>query len=179
MAEKRYKEINGVRYEVVPNPDTGSNVIPVAGSSDLPEIESGDGGKVLTVKEDESGTEWAEVSSGIALYGLYILQGEVSSNIAYGTSGVVHITSIEALAGDPVDTSVLQEGDFFVTVSEDYSQMLPPIKKDLYYYEIEGYEYGSLSITVLNTIDQYIIEQGASFTIHALCSRELPLSEQE
>lgn len=61
MAEKRYKEINGVRYEVVPNPDPGSNVIPVAGSSDLPEIVSGDGGKVLTVKEDESGTEWASV----------------------------------------------------------------------------------------------------------------------
>lgn len=67
MAEKRYKEINGVRYEVVPNPDLGSNVIPVAGSSDIPEIETGDGGKVLTVKEDESGTEWAAVSGFIAL----------------------------------------------------------------------------------------------------------------
>lgn len=67
MAEKRYKEINGIRYEVVPNPDTGSNVIPVSGSSDLPEIESGDGGKVLTVKEDESGTEWSDVSGFIAL----------------------------------------------------------------------------------------------------------------
>ena len=59
MAEKRYKEIDGVRYEILPNPDLGSNLLGSGGS--LPEIESGDGGKVLTVNDAETGTEWASI----------------------------------------------------------------------------------------------------------------------
>ena len=64
---KRYKEIDGVRYQVVPNPDLGTNVIPEPEPAELPKIETGDGGKVLTVKANESGTEWAAVSGFIAL----------------------------------------------------------------------------------------------------------------
>ena len=40
--------------------------------SGVPEIESGDSGKVLAVKSDESGTEWVTLSSGGVSLGLVI-----------------------------------------------------------------------------------------------------------
>lgn len=55
--EKRYKEIDGVRYQVIQNTILGSNVIPVGES--LPEVTTSDNGKLLGV----SSGEWTPVDA--------------------------------------------------------------------------------------------------------------------
>lgn len=55
--EKRYKEIDGVRYQVIQNTILGSNVVPVGES--LPEVTTSDNGKLLGV----SSGEWTPVDA--------------------------------------------------------------------------------------------------------------------
>ena len=43
--------------------------------SGVPEIESGDSGKLLAVKSDESGAEWVDAPSGSVSLGMVIALG--------------------------------------------------------------------------------------------------------
>ena len=49
----KYKEVDGVRYQVVNNTFLGSNLIPVDAGGSLPEVDGSDNGKVLTVVAGE------------------------------------------------------------------------------------------------------------------------------
>ena len=87
-----YKEVDGVRYQVVNNTFLGSNLIPVDAGGSLPEVDGSDNGKVLTVVAGEwdaaavpkelpsvagnagkvltvnsgaTGTEWKDAPSGL------------------------------------------------------------------------------------------------------------------
>lgn len=55
--EKRYKEIDGVKYQVIQNTILGSNVVPVGET--LPEVTTSDNGKLLGV----SSGEWTPVEA--------------------------------------------------------------------------------------------------------------------
>lgn len=62
---KKYKYIDGVKYEVVPNYDLGSDVVaPEGGGSDLPEYSAAEAGKVLAVDSEGTGLEWSEIQGG-------------------------------------------------------------------------------------------------------------------
>lgn len=87
-----YKEVDGVRYQVVNNTFLGSNLIPVDAGGSLPEVSgydngkvltvvagewnaaavpkelpsvAGNAGKVLTVNSGATGTEWKDAPSGL------------------------------------------------------------------------------------------------------------------
>lgn len=88
----KYKEVDGVRYQVLNNTFLGSNLIPVDAGGSLPEVDASDNGKVLTVVAGEwdaaavpkelpsvagnagkvltvnsgaTGTEWKDAPSGL------------------------------------------------------------------------------------------------------------------
>lgn len=55
------------------NPAVLGSMVDSVSGSDLPPIESGDAGKVLTVNAGETGAEWATPSGGASLSGSFII----------------------------------------------------------------------------------------------------------
>jgi len=66
MATRYPLVLNGGEIEQLQSGDT------LEGVAGIPAISDGDGGKVLAVKSDESGTEWVTLSSGGVSLGLVI-----------------------------------------------------------------------------------------------------------
>ncbi len=72
--------------------------------SGVPEIESGDSGKVLAVKSDESGTEWVTAPSGDMLKIDYDYDGDGKVNAAVTADTATYATSAgRATAADTAD----------------------------------------------------------------------------
>lgn len=90
--EKKYKYIDGVKYEVVPNYDLGSDVISAeGGGSDLPEYSAAEAGKVLSVDSEGTGLEWSEIQGGggLTLYGPYVFQLDPATPVSVSPSSIL------------------------------------------------------------------------------------------
>lgn len=108
--EKRYKEIDGVKYQVIQNTILGSNVVPVGES--LPEVTTSDNGKLLGV----SSGEWTPVDapSGLTLYGPYIFTN--SESVTLNSNNITSV-NLDIILGPDFSTQyILSNEDFPIKI---------------------------------------------------------------